>query len=129
MIVAKVASNSNIIIVGAQVFQLLEQSAELERMQDNLALLVTSRRIFIDLVTNLTDADHAVGLDTALLQHETNVAQAAAAGVDVVSRDFTVTWDYLQSVFFASTILTTIGQFLLCTVSQLTKITLVLSCF
>lgn len=118
MIVAMVASNSNIIIVGAQVFQLLEQSAELERMQDNLALLVTSRRMFMDLVTNLTDPDHAVGLDTALLQHETNVAQAAAAGVDVVSRDFTVTWDYLQSVFFASTILTTIGQFLLCTVSQ-----------
>ena len=105
---------------------MLEQSAEQERMEDNLALLVSSRRVFLDMLTNLTCADPAASLDTALLHHETNVALAAAAGVDVVSRDFTVTWDYLQSVFFASTILTTIGQFLLCTVSQLTKITLVL---
>ena len=31
------------------------------------------------------------------------------AGVDVVSQDFTISWNYLQSVFFSTTILTTIG--------------------
>ena len=37
------------------------------------------------------------------------VSQAMNAGVDIVSQDYTISWDYLQSIFFSTTILTTIG--------------------
>ena len=37
------------------------------------------------------------------------VAGAASAGVDVVTGAWATNWDYLQSVFFATTVLTTIG--------------------
>ena len=40
-------------------------------------------------------------------------SEASSAGVDLVSKDFTPNWDYIQSCFFALTILTTIGQYLL----------------
>ena len=48
-------------------------------------------------------------LDHLLLDYESTVSEAMNAGVDVVSQDFTVSWNYLQSVFFSTTILTTIG--------------------
>ena len=38
------------------------------------------------------------------------VAGAASAGVDVVTGAWATNWDYLQSVFFATTVLTTIGS-------------------
>ena len=37
------------------------------------------------------------------------MSEAHNAGIDVVSQDFTIRWNYLQSVFFSTTILTTIG--------------------
>ena len=43
------------------------------------------------------------------MDYESTVSEAMNAGVDVVSQDFTVSWNYLQSVFFSTTILTTIG--------------------
>ena len=42
-------------------------------------------------------------------EYEVTVSQAMNAGVDIVSQDYTISWDYLQSIFFSSTILTTIG--------------------
>ena len=48
-------------------------------------------------------------LDHLLLDYESTVSEAMNAGVDVVSQDFTISWNYLQSVFFSTTILTTIG--------------------
>jgi potassium channel subfamily K protein len=37
------------------------------------------------------------------------VSEAVGAGVSVVDQNFTVSWDFIQSVFFSTTILTTIG--------------------
>ena len=37
------------------------------------------------------------------------VSEAVGAGVSVVDQNFTVSWDFIQSVFFTTTILTTIG--------------------
>ena len=42
-------------------------------------------------------------------EYEVTVSQAMNAGVDIVSQDYTISWDYLQSIFFSTTILTTIG--------------------
>ena len=78
-------------------------------MQRSLAMLLTNRELLINNLVNMTcsgDAD----LDQLLLQYEETVSDAATAGVDVVNRDFSINWDYLQSVFFASTVLTTIGE-------------------
>ena len=37
------------------------------------------------------------------------VSDAVGAGVSLVDQNFTVSWDFIQSVFFTTTILTTIG--------------------
>jgi len=78
-------------------------------MQRSLAMLLTNRELLINNLVNMTcsgDGD----LDQLLLQYEETVSDAATAGVDVVNRVFSINWDYLQSVFFASTVLTTIGE-------------------
>ena len=50
-------------------------------------------------------------LSEALNRYEEVCSEASSAGVDIVSKDFTNNWDYIQSCFFALTILTTIGMF------------------
>ena len=44
-----------------------------------------------------------------LTEYESVVSEAVGAGVSVVDQNFTVSWDFIQSVFFSTTILTTIG--------------------
>ena len=48
-------------------------------------------------------------LDQLLGDYESVVSEAVGAGVSVVDQNFTVSWDFIQSVFFSTTILTTIG--------------------
>ena len=48
-----------------------------------------------------------------LQDYEYAASMASAAGVDIVTQNFVVNWDYLQSVFFATTILTTIGNIII----------------
>ena len=49
------------------------------------------------------------GLNSALSEYEVVCSEAADAGVDIVTKGFSFNWDYIQSCFFALTILTTIG--------------------
>ena len=49
-------------------------------------------------------------MSAALTEYEEVCSEAAAAGVDLVTKQFTNNWDYIQSCFFALTILTTIGN-------------------
>ena len=53
-------------------------------------------------------------VSAALTEYEEVCSEAAAAGVDLVTKQFTNNWDYIQSCFFALTILTTIGNKQLC---------------
>ena len=87
---------------------MIEQTAEIDRMHSNQALLVTGRTLFLENLVNVTNHsfDH---LDITLIEYEKAVSQAASVGVNVVTQDFVINWNYLQSVFFATTILTTIG--------------------
>ncbi len=48
-------------------------------------------------------------VDSALLDYETVVARAVRGGVNVTTHGSTYKWTYVQSVFFASTIVTTVG--------------------
>ena len=48
-------------------------------------------------------------MSDALTEYEEVCRDAQDAGVNIVTKDFTNNWDYIQSCFFALTILTTIG--------------------
>ncbi|TRY73133.1 hypothetical protein TCAL_08800 [Tigriopus californicus] len=48
-------------------------------------------------------------LDSALLDYEKTVAVAAGEGINMTSKLGTYKWTYVQSVFFTSTIITTVG--------------------
>lgn len=86
---------------------MIEQTAELERMTDIQKEFLGRRRQFLARLTN--SSCEAASLDPLVLTYEAAVSEASVGGLDVVSQDFTIKWDYLQSVFFATTILTTIG--------------------
>ena len=38
------------------------------------------------------------------------MSEAADAGVDITTQNFTISWDFIQAIFFSTTILTTIGN-------------------
>ena len=108
-----------------QVFQIIEATAEVARLADTAAVLVAARgRLLAGLGGNMTLQEarlaeyevrgsrvtchvSRVSITRCLLQ--VVVAGAASAGVDVVTGAWATNWDYLQSVFFATTVLTTIG--------------------
>ena len=49
--------------------------------------------------------------DTALLDYEINIGVAASEGLDIEKKEINYKWTYVQSVFFTSTIITTVGEF------------------
>ena len=48
-------------------------------------------------------------VDELLGEYEEVVSEAVGAGISLVDQSFTESWDFVQSVFFTTTILTTIG--------------------
>ena len=49
-------------------------------------------------------------MESLLAEYEAVVDDAIRNNVDPVSQSFNPNWDYIQAVFFSTTILTTIGQ-------------------
>ena len=49
-------------------------------------------------------------LQRALSSYETTIATSAEAGIDMETKDFEYKWTYVQSIFFTSTIITTVGR-------------------
>ena len=49
-------------------------------------------------------------LEEALTEYEEVVEQAVDNGINIVSQDYSINWDYTQATFFSLTILTTIGE-------------------
>jgi len=49
-------------------------------------------------------------IDSALLDYEGMVAKASGAGINVTTKQVLYKWTYVQSVFFSSTIITTVGE-------------------
>ncbi len=50
-------------------------------------------------------------IDKALLDYEKTVAVAAGEGINVTSQECLFKWTYVQSVFFSSTVITTVGKY------------------
>ena len=59
----------------------------------------------------LTFQDQVItDIDNALLSYEQTIAVASEEGVDVTTKEVRYEWTYVQSVFFSSTIITTVGK-------------------
>ncbi|XP_048511396.1 TWiK family of potassium channels protein 7 isoform X2 [Athalia rosae] len=117
--------------VGGVVFRELELPAELSRITNLRSALQTQRRHFVGTITNNTDVSNLATLVSLELEaYEIVVQEAAQAGLLVTltaestrknhpvhqNTDGTTSlpitnerWSVLQAVFFASTVLTTIG--------------------
>ena len=48
-------------------------------------------------------------VEKLLSEYEAALSDVMTAGINIVTQNYTQNWDYLQSVFFSTTILTTIG--------------------
>ena len=48
-------------------------------------------------------------MEKLLSEYEAALSEVMTAGINIVTQNYTQNWDYLQSVFFSTTILTTIG--------------------
>ncbi len=51
----------------------------------------------------------SVSVEKLLSEYEVALSEVMIAGINIVTQNYTQNWDYLQSVFFSTTILTTIG--------------------
>jgi hypothetical protein len=49
-------------------------------------------------------------LDNALLSYEMTLSNATSGGIDVSSKEIDYKWTYVSSVFFTSTVITTVGK-------------------
>ena len=49
-------------------------------------------------------------MEKLLSEYEVALSEVMIAGINIVTQNYTENWDYLQSVFFSTTILTTIGR-------------------
>ena len=52
----------------------------------------------------------SVSVEKLLTEYEAALSEVMIAGINIVTQNYTENWDYLQSVFFSTTILTTIGR-------------------
>ena len=77
--------------------------------------VVTEREQFVRFIFNdsWNSVLHRENIDRKLLDYEQTVAGAANEGINLVTKTVEYKWTYIQAVFFASTILTTIGTILL----------------
>ncbi|KAK1129283.1 hypothetical protein K0M31_020411 [Melipona bicolor] len=113
--------------IGGLVFRHIELPAELTRLEVLRANLHAERYSFINAVSNNTDVSNLRTLVSVKLRAYEEAVQEAAQGgflisfvtdtIDQENRDVadlppivTERWSVLQAVFFASTVLTTIGN-------------------
>jgi len=96
---------------GAKIFQVIEYPNELDILTTYQALLISKRELFLRSVWNESrnNANYHEKIAGYLLDYEGVVEEAINNGINVVTQDYHVNWNYIQSVFFSTTILTTIG--------------------
>ncbi|XP_065086098.1 TWiK family of potassium channels protein 7, partial [Ochlerotatus camptorhynchus] len=100
--------------IGVKIFRELELPAEVARIKSLRESLVEQREQFIYSIVNNTDVRNLETLFSLELEkYEKVVQDAAQGGISIdVGNNFPVEsekWSILQAVFFASTVLTTIG--------------------
>ncbi|KAK8734065.1 hypothetical protein OTU49_005997 [Cherax quadricarinatus] len=98
---------------GAKIFQILEHPAEVQAQEEAGATLLEQRAIFMQSLTNIsvhTVSEYQLRVSAELRQYESAVEDAVGAGVSPLDPHLPhYHWNYIESVFFASTVITTIG--------------------
>ena len=96
-----------------QIFQVLEHPLEEETLENCKREVLIERDQFVRFIFNdsWNSVLHRDNIDRKLLQYEQTVARAANEGINLVTKTEEYKWTYIQAVFFASTILTTIGKY------------------
>ena len=102
---------SNLSLSVFQIFQVFEHPVEVENLREVGTLLELERANFVRFIFNgsWNSVTHREGIDRRLKEYEQTVAVAADEGINMADKMPVYQWDYIQSVFFTSTILTTIG--------------------
>ncbi|XP_078050669.1 potassium channel subfamily K member 15-like [Augochlora pura] len=112
--------------IGGLVFRHIELPAELARLESLRTTLRNQRRSFVDSISNNTDVSNLQTLVSVKLRAYEEIVQEAVQGglsvgfvADTIDQNdrgtadlppiVTERWSVLQAVFFASTVLTTIG--------------------
>ena len=88
------------------------KKSTLDTLLASQAQLISRRQTFLRSVSNLTSrdtSDYEERMESLLADYEAVVGDAIRNNVDPVSQSFSPNWDYIQAVFFSTTILTTIG--------------------
>ena len=88
------------------------KSLPLDTLLASQANLISRRQSFLRSVSNMTTRasfNYEERMDSLLAEYEAVVDDAIKNNVDPVSQSFNPNWDYIQAVFFSTTILTTIG--------------------
>ena len=94
-----------------QIFQALEHPVEVATMGGIRELVLLERQNFVHYIFNgsWNSVLHSEHIDEQLLEYEKTVAVAANVGINLATKEPLYQWNYIQAVFFTSTILTTIG--------------------
>ena len=92
------------ILLGALVVHLLESPAEIQRLENAASISTTLRQEMIDILFNATNNSNTSTELTDMFI--TNITNAVSKGA--FARRST-DWEYEQSIFFAMTVVTTIG--------------------
>ena len=96
-----------------QIFQALEHPEEAQKLKILQNLTIIQRENFMNFILNGTWKNYVEPkkeIGDQLSDYELTVAQAAIGGIDMATKTPIFQWSYIQSVFFTSTILTTIGK-------------------
>ena len=96
------------LLIGGAIFNAVERSNELRMIEDARQEMNDSINGFVQLLTNSTNLteEEAVNLTEQFLQ----LGAAAATVQSNLDAETNPIWDYSSAVFFASTVITTIGR-------------------
>jgi len=91
----------------------LERPEDISRISAQQTELLLGRQLLLHTICNSTversSREFVIKLDSALTEYEEECKKAAAQGVDLVTKDISFNWDYVQACFFSLSIITTIG--------------------
>ena len=73
---------------------MLESPHEKDKLETYQGLLVSQRRIFLESICNETD--NTTRLEELLVEYELVVEEASYNGINIVTQDYSINWDYIQ---------------------------------
>ena len=73
---------------------MLESPHEKDKLETYQGLLVSQRRIFLESICNETE--NTTRLEELLVEYELVVEEASYNGINIVTQDYSINWDYIQ---------------------------------